>query len=931
MLKTVFDMSTTSMLPTLRPVDKSWVALTSLLKSSYLRGYPIRWREVYDASVKYLRPFPHYPLEGADYVVPFRDPAEVYGAEVVEREPLDPPFEFLNSKGAPSNTKPGVIVFDTPIKQLAPFIKAHAVGSVPLCPASIFMEFALEGAAMADGPIKTPITMQNITFHSPLLYTDEGSKSKVQLELAPGPEHESRRERTFIFRSENGEVHCNGIMRGGIPRDVKSFFSRKGALVKRQKTASFEAEGKDKPSDNNSFSSRTIYELIFPRVVAYADPFLTLDRLTVGGNGLEGYGQFRLDGPAVEGCFVCPPAFIDTMLHAAGFIANIQVDEHTACICTKIDQAMLPGDSQELYSRELDIYCSLVEVEDSIVGDAYVMTADQKVVACVEGMAFKKIPKEPFKARLTRSAKQMEPAAEAKRRDAPPAKAQRHKKAPSTTSHASTAPSVPDIEATVHTMLREVCGAGAAIEASMTLAEMGVDSLLFIELTQAIKSQLPQLDVPREELESCETVGDLVAVMQKGSATLSPTSTAPSTAPSTAAPHSTHESSAAASTPMTPPDSVLRVDSLLAEVCGVDSVDKSAPLSSLGIDSLLTIELLDELKRQLGVVIDPGDEGISDLTIEELEALCSKKSGTNPSAQQSHAQGDQEHAPPPKQKKGGLFGGLGEEQFPAKLQQQQTGEPKSSLYLFHDGSGLCSMYRKLQEMNRNVYGIFSLDGLSGNDAQNMEELASLYIERAGLADKSNILLGGKFSLSGPVRVLSLTLTLLSGWSFGGVLAYEVSRQLRDRGVPVKGVVLIDSPVPVDHDPLPQEVIEHVVGAGASNKARKRSGIRDRVEVNFARHAAMLQQYSKQASRNASRDAIPCAMLHCSRIMDTEALCGVSYPWLNDSEFRNMSIDGWGRLLHRRLLVLDLDCNHFEVFESAKVCSSASRLIDASIY
>ena len=89
-----------------------------------------------------------------------------------------------------------------------------------------------------------------------------------------------------------------------------------------------------------------------------------------------------------------------------------------------------------------------------------------------------------------------------------------------------------------------------------------------------------------------------------------------------------------------------------------------------------------------------------------------------------------------------------------------------------------------------------------------------------------------------------------GWSFGGVLAFEASRQLRKAGIVVKGVILIDSPFPIGHQALPSEVISYIVkkpanGRGViSEAARKARGI---VQSQFQRHARMLEQYDPEAS------------------------------------------------------------------------------------
>lgn len=159
----------------------------------------------------------------------------------------------------------------------------------------------------------------------------------------------------------------------------------------------------------------------------------------------------------------------------------------------------------------------------------------------------------------------------------------------------------------------------------------------------------------------------------------------------------------------------------------------------------------------------------------------------------------------------------------------------------------------------------------------------------------------------------------SGWSFGGVLAFEVSRQLRQRGNPPRGIVLIDSPSPIGHEPLPEAVISHVVSkypnqreSGAAAKAR------GCIEAQFRRHAGLLQRYDPLPQDGDVR----CVSIVCRQTMDTQALCGVAYPWLAESGFREESVRSWERLLGQSIPVLEVDCNHFEVFELSNVSHTA---------
>ncbi|KAG7133422.1 Orsellinic acid synthase like protein [Verticillium longisporum] len=172
------------------------------------------------------------------------------------------------------------------------------------------------------------------------------------------------------------------------------------------------------------------------------------------------------------------------------------------------------------------------------------------------------------------------------------------------------------------------------------------------------------------------------------------------------------------------------------------------------------------------------------------------------------------------------------------------------------------------------------------------------------------------------NLMSENRPILCGWSFGGVLALEISHQLQQRGNSPRGIILIDSPLPIEHEPLPEEIISRVVRKFPSlHESGAAAKVRSCVEAQFRRHAGLLKGYSPLPFRGD----VPCVSIVCKKTIDTQALCGVSYPWLSDSGFRDKSLKGWERLLGREIPVLEIDCNHFEVFDAPNIDEVSARL------
>ena len=140
------------------------------------------------------------------------------------------------------------------------------------------------------------------------------------------------------------------------------------------------------------------------------------------------------------------------------------------------------------------------------------------------------------------------------------------------------------------------------------------------------------------------------------------------------------------------------------------------------------------------------------------------------------------------------------------------------------------------------------------------------------------------------------------------MAFEAAHQLHQQGREVKGIILIDSPYPVNHEPLPDEVIAHVSKAGSS-------ATRQRVAQQFQANAALLAEYQAPQSSHPFKKVV---MLRSRDTFDCERLCGVHYPWLSDQNMRSRAVEAWKVLIGHDTKVLEIPGNHFEAFTMQNV-------------
>jgi len=141
-----------------------------------------------------------------------------------------------------------------------------------------------------------------------------------------------------------------------------------------------------------------------------------------------------------------------------------------------------------------------------------------------------------------------------------------------------------------------------------------------------------------------------------------------------------------------------------------------------------------------------------------------------------------------------------------------------------------------------------------------------------------------------------------------VVALEAAHQLGQQGKNVKGIILIDSPYPVNHEPLPDAIIAHVSKLGSSSDSNNLS--RRRVSKQFQANAALLSKYK---APQFSRPFPNVVMLRSQDTFDSEGLCGVRYPWLSDQQTRSQAIIAWEKLIGQTIKVFDIPGNHFEAF------------------
>ncbi|HVT15608.1 MAG TPA: amino acid adenylation domain-containing protein [Thermoanaerobaculia bacterium] len=198
--------------------------------------------------------------------------------------------------------------------------------------------------------------------------------------------------------------------------------------------------------------------------------------------------------------------------------------------------------------------------------------------------------------------------------------------------------------------------------------------------------------------------------------------------------------------PGTPADELeTRLAGLWADLLGLAAVGRSDSFFELGGHSLLAVELMARIQRELGRKL-PLAALFRGATVESMAAALRQESG------------------------------------PLLARPLVAIRPRGAerpFFWVHPLGGRTLCYADLARRlaGRPSYGLEApgSDGL-GEPSASVEELAALYVEALG-----------RVQTSGPY--------LLGGWSFGGLIAWEMARQLAERGAAVALVALLDTTLP----------------------------------------------------------------------------------------------------------------------------------------
>lgn len=691
-----------------------------------------------------------------------------------------------------------VVESDVSRPDLLAAISGHQVNGTALCPSSIYADMALTVGNYLYKvlrPESPTVSMNvcNMEVSKPFIANTSGDGGQVlrlttKLDLSLG-----RADLQFSSGNGNAEVeHAKCHVEFGSGSAWLAEWQRNAYLI----NGRINSLRKDAASGNAHTMLRGMAYKLFSALVDYDPKYRGMKEVILDSPQLEATSQVVFQTTEADGTFFCSPYWIDSVAHLAGFVVNA----NDALDSGK--QVYISHGWESLRFAEplsaMKTYRSYVKMQPAdgnmVHGDVYVFDQD-RIIGVVGALKFQCIPRQLLNTFLPPKGSLATPKPTLAR--SPPVS-----KVTSsvTTTSIKKVPVNISVESIIKPSLTMRAFGIIATEIGIQVneltdntdfASMGVDSLLSLAITGRFREELelevqsslfidyPSVSAMKQYLTQFHS-GDGGYLMDNDSAgnfTPSLDSYADSTP---------DEGSSAPTSPGSPselePLSMLIRETISCEM-GVDVAEIVATpdLSSLGMDSLMSLSILGVLREKTGMSL-PATLLLDNLNIAAIE----KSLQIGPVVET------------PKPKPHLLLEGVRNSPKINKPIRVATsvllqGNPRTAtkdFWLVPDGSGSATSYIFMPDISRTKIAVW---GLNSPYMKTPEEYG------CGVAGMATMFIKEmkRRQPHGPYN--------LGGWSAGGVIAFEIVRQLTEDEETVEVLTLIDSPCPLIIEPLPSSL------------------------------------------------------------------------------------------------------------------------------
>ncbi|PHH61729.1 hypothetical protein CDD81_8021 [Ophiocordyceps australis] len=828
--------SSTLAVPSARRNESTHKVLSNTLAVLHERGISFDWNEFHreSASASSLVDLPAYSFDEKNYWIEYKgDWTLTRKANGIAKAPVaeKPKLSTTSVHGITSEEIRGdVAVVETHTNlsrpDTTPLAMGHLCNGAPLCPASVYADMAMTVADYAYRQLRPEaprpgLDVANLQIPHALVFDETLDahvlRCSVEANASAGEAHV-----TFFSIQPHGKRvdHATCMVYYGNLDHWTAEFDRMSFLVKARMDALLAPE---MASQVSRLGRKLTYKL-FSNLVEYESRYQGMSQVYLNSGSCEAAADLVFQTSPEDGDFLFSPYWIDSCAHLSGFILNgtDAVDSRNQVFVSHGWESLKFLESLK-QTKKYQAYTRMQPIKDTklMQGNVYVFDGD-RLVGVASGVRFQAIPRKVLDLLLpprnaSASSRKQSSALASSSRPPRPILAPRSvsfkesKEIPVRGRNVTNRDNPQGSLVTNFVNLIQV-ETGCDIDDltdNADFASLGCDSLMILTVTGKMREEL-ELDISSRAFADHPTLGQFKAYLDTldkgvGRALASPVSAlsrSPSLVDCTGA---LSDDSASVSTPASSVNgdksfdlrSIVRSTIASEMEIDLDEIIAAPDLQSLGLDSLMGLNILGCLREVTGMTI-PNDLFTSCASLQGVERslgldLDKKPSAPVPAAAQQPV----------------LSSYLPHRKATSVLLQGNQRTATRNLFMVPDGSGSATSYSAMDQIAPDwaVWGLFCpflktpseyTCGIPGAAVKFIEEMK-------------------RRQPVGPYA--------LAGWSVGGAIAFEIATQLVRGGDEVTHLVLIDAPCPLIMDPLPTNLPawfaqQGLLGDDANNAAGK---------------------------------------------------------------------------------------------------------------
>lgn len=739
-----------SVVSTLETGVGQWASFSKCLGRLFDNGVQIDWHRFYSAHTSRVKllTLPTYSWDLQNFWITHTEKHNRHGGPISSKEPHATQAEISTCAQSVVETKKTSTQTEATLRAALStpafdsLIEGHRIRDVAICPGSAFCDAALtaakyllESSGQVDQVKPAMLAIRDLTLHRPLAKTQDSSTGELlTTAILESPSSGGNSVAvSFGASSSRGTNYNLGSCTVALhrPEHVQQTWDRTSYYIKSRMDSIIEAA---KAGQGHRFRHGIFYSL-FSGTVKYHSGFRAVEEAYVSEDFAEAAAEVILPSDPAGTHFTISPYHGESLVHLAGFVLNADPGrprlEDTTFMMDKVSSieqtgVLVPGRRYSTFTRVIR------RAGDTATSDVYVFDGDSLVMCC-SGLRFHEVSnavldrllgKSSTGAVVRPSAPLGQPAQEQPRvlveskpklsptneplRNTTPDVAEPKAAAPS---HPRAAASSGVFEAILKTISKATGVDVSELTDNTAVGDLGVDSIMAIEITAAVKKQTGR-DLPVAFVIEHPTVADLRREFAEP---------------------------------------------------GADDEGDAEPLSSSPGSQMAEWEVVS------------GKAGLAsqDMLDESHSQIQSLTPGSTPSPATTPAV-----VPTPRSETPQAAADCPEPQARITLLHGRKKSGKTPLYLIADGTGSMATYIHLPPLKSKapVYGVDSpflrCPERMARAETAIQEAAAHIIEAITRQQPT-----------GPLYV--------GGFSGGGMMGYEVCRQLAAAGRPAAGLVLID--------------------------------------------------------------------------------------------------------------------------------------------